>query len=417
MDLRSMARLATASKAPLGRVGEILDQIYIEEQRQWRKAQIDSLTANMTMTLEEMQARHTFYSVWLCNELIQDSRLNNPKKIARLVAQPWRCTAPRASGRCRVTPHRFARSVGCPLHHHSGLPPQKTQNMQIALELAAADRRQKRQEQKEREDAEYSDALACYKRKEHDWQLAVVRDEAEYAQKSQRDEAEYAQKSQRDEAEYAQKSQRDSADDTEKRQLNMEQYKREMEQKKREMEQKKQKQQLEMKEIQAAHDDRSDIRRNASEEKTRRFQFEKSKFNTEVRLSIAEGTFSQEEGDQMMGKQRKRLFLSLGELMIREGLAGVKETTKFGQRFKQAYMDGFFSPKPLTDWVNGFPDVQNGQVTWYDEDLPKMREKAKQLIAEKAAEKAVASRGQSTLKVVARKVCLGGSPDSSVPSV
>jgi hypothetical protein len=267
------------------------------------------------------------------------------------------------------------------------------------------------------QDAEYSDALACYKRKEHDWQLAVVRDEAEYAQKSQRDEAEYAQKSQRDEAEYAQKSQRDAADDTEKRQLNMEQYKREMEQKKREMEQKKQKQQLEMKEIQAAHDNRCDILRIESEEKTRCFQFKKSKFNTEVRLSIAEGTFSQEEGDQMMGKQRKRLFLSLGELMIREGLAGVKETTKFGQRFKQAYMDGFFSPKPLTDWVNGLPDVQNGQVTWYDEDLPKMREKAKQLIAEKAAEKAVASRGQSTLKVVARKVCLGGSPDSSVPSV
>jgi hypothetical protein len=68
------------------------------------------------------------------------------------------------------------------------------------------------------------------------------------------------------------------------------------------------------------------------------------------------------------------------------------------------------------------PDVQNGLPDVVcDEDLPKMREKAKQLIAEraaeKAAEKAVASRGQSTLKVVAGKVYLGGSPDSSVPSV
>jgi hypothetical protein len=35
----------------------------------------------------------------------------------------------------------------------------------------------------------------------------------------------------------------------------------------------------------------------------------------------------------------------------------------FAQRFKQQYKDGFFSPKPFTDWNNG---IVGGEVKWYE---------------------------------------------------
>ncbi len=76
-------------------------------------------------------------------------------------------------------------------------------------------------------------------------------------------------------------------------------------------------------------------------------------------------------------------MIPLGTILSNEKLSEATRICRnFAQRFKQQYKDGFFSPKPSTDWNNG---IVGGEVKWYDEDLPKIREFGGMLIAEAKA--------------------------------
>jgi hypothetical protein len=152
MDLASMARLANASKAPLGLVGGILDQMYIDEQRLWRKAEVVRLMSIMVP----------------------------PEAIVTLLVKPWRCTRARTSGRCRGVPHRFATLLQCPLHH-PGVPSQEKQKKQLAEEREAVESAQKRRLAMEREDADKAEVLARHLQRAQNRQDEWQQDKAEYA--------------------------------------------------------------------------------------------------------------------------------------------------------------------------------------------------------------------------------------------
>jgi hypothetical protein len=388
MDLASMARLANASRAPLGRVGEILDQIYINEQMRWRKAEADRLTFQMAMTVDEMQAKHPSFSLCLCVALHATEAQENPTQIANLLMRPLRCTQARTSGRCRGVPHRFATLSQCPLHHPE-VPSQEAQKRQLAVERKAAELAQKRQLAVEREDAEYAEVLARNQQNARNRQ----RDLDDDLQARQLAKTNSAQKRQlaktREAAEYAQKMQLE-----------------------------KEEAQLKKEVAQVARDGRYECIRIAHEKETTRFQLRMSNIHAEIRLSVAKGTMSQEDADAVIGIQRKRLFLSLTAILEKENLTEVKKGySNFEQLFRQAYLDGFFSPKPLTDWVEGVVDVKKRSVVWYDKDLPKIREKGRLLIAKLEAAKKENLRGQSQLPfLAARKDSPASSSGSGVTS-
>jgi hypothetical protein len=115
MDRQSIARLANASKTPLGAVGEILEQQFTEEQRATRRAEADTATATMVETPEEMQAGPYFppMTLGMCQRICDIRQRDYPSAIAKLLAPPGRCT----EHGCRGVPHRFATYVACPLHH------------------------------------------------------------------------------------------------------------------------------------------------------------------------------------------------------------------------------------------------------------------------------------------------------------
>jgi hypothetical protein len=388
MDLASMARLANASRAPLGRVGEILDQIYINEQMRWRKAEADRLTFQMAMTVDEMQAKHPSFSLCLCVALHATEAQENPTQIANLLMRPLRCTQARTSGRCRGVPHRFATLSQCPLHHPE-VPSQEAQKRQLAVERKAAELAQKRQLAVEREDAEYAEVLARNQQNARNRQRELD-DDLQARQLAKTNSAQKRQLAKtREAAEYAQKMQLE-----------------------------KEEAQLKKEVAQVARDGRYECIRIAHEKETTRFQLRMSNIHAEIRLSVAKGTMSQEDADAVIGIQRKRLFLSLTAILEKENLTEVKKGySNFEQLFRQAYLDGFFSPKPLTDWVEGVVDVKKRSVVWYDKDLPKIREKGRLLIAKLEAAKKENLRGQSQLPfLAARKDSPASSSGSGVTS-
>ena len=113
-----MARLVNTSKVPLGRVSEIMAQVFVEDQRLKRKAIADTLEVELQMTATDWQAgRLSGASLKTCQAVVDYRRVDIPIELAKLLAPPGRCTERRAGGRCRGVPHRFATFVQCPLHH------------------------------------------------------------------------------------------------------------------------------------------------------------------------------------------------------------------------------------------------------------------------------------------------------------
>jgi hypothetical protein len=116
------------------------------------------------------------------------------------------------------------------------------------------------------------------------------------------------------------------------------------------------------------------------EEFTRDHLLKKAKFETDVRIALDKNEINQEAADQILGKQQRRLLLiPLGTIISNERLSEATRVCRnFSQRFRQKYQEGFFSPKPSTDWHNGV----GSDVKWYEEDIPKIRELCELLIAE-----------------------------------
>ncbi len=117
MDRSSIARLTNASKNPFGRVGAILEQQYMEEQRVVRKKLADFLTSELARTPADWKAELPFMGTSSLEMIANARREQNPAEIVKLLAPPGRCAEPRCGGRCRGVPHRFATYVQCPLHH------------------------------------------------------------------------------------------------------------------------------------------------------------------------------------------------------------------------------------------------------------------------------------------------------------
>jgi hypothetical protein len=116
------------------------------------------------------------------------------------------------------------------------------------------------------------------------------------------------------------------------------------------------------------------------EEFTRDHLLKKAKFERDVHIALEKKEINQESADQILGKHQRRLLLiPLGTILSNERLSEATRVCRnFSQRFKQKYQEGFFSPKPSTDWHNGV----GSDVKWYDEDIPKIRELCELLIAE-----------------------------------
>jgi hypothetical protein len=103
MDRLSIARLSNTCKSPLGRVGEILEQKFIEDQREARLDLAFDFQDGLAGDATESWESHREFFLPLIHRLLMNS---------------WgRCTE---SG-CQNAMHRFATFPQCPHHHLKSL--------------------------------------------------------------------------------------------------------------------------------------------------------------------------------------------------------------------------------------------------------------------------------------------------------
>jgi hypothetical protein len=109
MDRKSLARLTNSCKNPLGRVGEILEQQFLEEKREERHDMakcyiIDAEDASRSVS----ETNEDWFNAYLEEEQIYC------RTVARRLTNPLeRCSV----DGCRNAPHRFATWDCCTLHH------------------------------------------------------------------------------------------------------------------------------------------------------------------------------------------------------------------------------------------------------------------------------------------------------------
>ena len=109
MDRASIARLANTSKSPLGRVGKILEDRFIEEQREHRHIAAKSFIHDPEYYAGLIsEAQEEWFIAYLEEEQIFFRAL-----ARRLTGSLERCNV----DGCRNTPHRFATWPQCALHH------------------------------------------------------------------------------------------------------------------------------------------------------------------------------------------------------------------------------------------------------------------------------------------------------------
>jgi hypothetical protein len=203
----------------------------------------------------------------------------------------------------------------------------------------------------------------------------------EYNQKLARELVEYDEKRKRELVEYDEKRKRELVEYDEKRLENREERQSRQDKRQRESE------------IATLDQQNRTLQRNIE---TDAFQLKKARHDTEVRQAISDHSITPEEGALILSKPREIFRVSLATILSRHELSAVTNIKGFDQRFKRAYHDGEFSPKPISDWVNNNVNLRTGGVNWYTEDLPLILNFGKKLLAEASA----VPEGQKTLTFV-----------------
>ncbi len=109
MDRASIARLANSCKNPLGRVGKILEDHFIEQQREHRHSLARSFIPDpeyyASLFSEPQEGWYLTY--------LEEIQIFFRAYARRLTEPQVRCIA----DGCRTAPHRFATWGQCPIHH------------------------------------------------------------------------------------------------------------------------------------------------------------------------------------------------------------------------------------------------------------------------------------------------------------